>query len=434
MQVMIASAEIVSVLRVTPAEWERLRYRMDEYTRTWFRINRPEPLATRATRRLCLIATHEHLVACGLITSLGGAGDIDTAVRVTDVERLHQPLSTAAILERLSARSRTSATSVLTGAGTLAPVAGVELLNAASAINDEVRHILAILRPKVGTQSRTLGSIDQQGIEEQRDAVALGLEIAGLDSRDLVPSAELQTEAAPFLNAIPADATGTSEASIIRTDSRAFADWIPSEATIHDVVTFRDPRQARRQVTVMYADKERAEQVLGTDLIYYRTERPGYVVVQYKRMRHYHRDTKARWRYRPDEQMEKEIQRMRSLVVSPIAKDADEWRLTPDPFFFKLVPDLRARPPEHRLSEGIYLPLGYLEVLLMSPTLGKTIGYHNAGRWLTNTQFIELMISGFIGSTGMLTDDLTKLIAESLQANRGAIVVRDDSRTPPKRR
>ena len=180
--------------------------------------------------------------------------------------------------------------------------------------------------------------MDQQAIEEQRDAVALGLEIAGLNSRQLVPSAEVQTEAAPFLKAVPADATGTSEASIIRTDARIFADWIPNDAAIHDVITFRDPRDPRRQVTVLYADKERAERVLGTDLVYYRTERPGYVVVQYKRMRHHPRDLKAKWRFRPDGQMEEEIRRMRSLAVPPVAADADQWRLISDPFFFKLRP------------------------------------------------------------------------------------------------
>ena len=433
MPVMVASEDIVSVLRVAPAEWETLQRRMDKYDRTWFRINRAEPPATRATRRLCIVATEQHLIAFGLITSLGGAGDIDTAVRVTEVEPLVRPLTILEILERVSSRTRASVSAPLNAAGPLTPVAGTEFLTAASAADDDVRRILAILRPKVGTRGRQLSSVDQQTMEEQRDAVALGLEIAGLDSRRLVPSAERQTEPAPFLNAVPTDATGTSEASIIRTDSRTFEDWIPEEADIHDVVIFRDPRDSRRQVTVLYADKERAERVLGTDLIYYRKERPGYVVVQYKRMRHHANSPHAKWRFRPDDQMEKEIQRMRALAIPPTASDAEEWRLSPDPFFFKLVPDLRARPPEHRLSEGMYLPLGYLEALLQSPTLGKTIGYHNAGRWFSNTQFVELMTSGFIGSSGKLTGDLTELISQSLQGGRGAVVVRDESADAPPR-
>lgn len=431
---MVASAEVVAVLRVTLAEWETLQHRMDEYARSSFRINRPEPPATRATRRLCLIATEAHLRAFGLISSLGVAGDIDTAVRVTEVEQLEQPLPTDAILRRLSARSRGSASVVLSGAGSLAPVAGADLLAAASAESDEVRRILAILRPKVGAQSRALGSAHEQALEEQRDAIALGLEIAGLDSRQLVPPAEVQTERAPFLNAVTAGATGASEASIIRTDASTFADWLPGNAVIHDVVTFHDPRDHRRQVTVLFADKERAERVLGTDLIYYRTERPGYVVVQYKRMRHHPGRTDAKWRYRPDAQMEEEIRRMRSLVVPPLAEELDQWRLNSDPFFFKLVPDLRARPSENRLSEGIYLPLGYLELLLASPSVGKTLGYHNVGRWLTNTQFIELMINGFIGSSGTLTGELTRLISETLQGERAAVVVRDEGTVRPRRR
>ena len=148
MLAMVASAEIVSVLRVSPSEWETLRHRMDEYTRKWFRINRPEPPATRATRRLCLIVTEHHLTALGLITSLGGAGDIDTAVRVTEVERLQRPLPISALLEQVSARSRASASAVLSGAGALSPVAGVELLTAATAASEEVRRILRDLASK----------------------------------------------------------------------------------------------------------------------------------------------------------------------------------------------------------------------------------------------------------------------------------------------
>jgi len=202
MLTMVASAEVVTVLRVTSAEWETLQHRMLDYARSSFRINRPEPPATRLTRRLCLVMTESRLDAFGLITSLGGAGDIDTAVRVTEVEQLQQPLPVSAILKRLSTRTHGSVSVALSRGGPLPPVAGAELLDAASSESDEVRRILAILRPKVGTQSRALGSVDEQAMEEQRDAVALGLEIAGLDSRQFVPSAEVQTERAPFLSAL----------------------------------------------------------------------------------------------------------------------------------------------------------------------------------------------------------------------------------------
>lgn len=430
---MVSSSDKVAVLAFTQAEWATVSDNMLSFARDWFRVNVREAPATKATRRLCLISTRRDIVAFGLVTALGRSGDLDTQVRMTDVMKLRQAITTQGMMSSLSPATLRWAAPVLAGGGILPPLTAADVLNAASADSDEARRAIESLRARIGARRSALDADDQQLIEEQRDAVALGLELAGLDSRQLVPSADAQTELAPFLRTVREGATGTSEASTIRHDAAHFADWIPQDGIIHDVIEFYDPANSAKRVTVLYADKERQERVTGTDLVYYRAHHPGYILVQYKRMRH---DPDApsgkRWSYRPDKYLHEEIKRMRGLKVSAGAEKSDQWRLSPDPFYVKLVEDRRARPTGERLAPGMYLPLGFFEILLENPKIrgprgGRAIGWHNADRWLSNTKFIELMIDGWIGSTGPMTDNLTELLALTLQADRGAVIVRDDS-------
>ena len=84
----------------------------------------------------------------------------------------------------------------------------------------------------------------------------------------------------PFLSGL--GRRRVSEAATIRHDATAFDEWLPEQATHFDMATFRDPEDPARKVTVFYADKEALERQTGTDLVYYRHHRPGFILVQYK--------------------------------------------------------------------------------------------------------------------------------------------------------
>ena len=235
-----------------------------------------------------------------------------------------------------------------------------------------------------------------------------------------------------FLSVIEGEGRA-SEAAIIRHDHHAFEDWPGANGRIHDVVEFVDPMDSNRRVTAIYADKEGIERVTGTDLVYYRHHEPGFVLVQYKRMEHNPSAPNGQgWGYRPDRQLDIEIERMRRIAVAGGAADISAFRLSPEPFYLKLVPWTLDRPEGNRLAKGMYFPLGLFELLLTSPDIlgpmkGKRIGWHNARRHLTNTEFVGLLRQGWIGSTGDTTATIADLLEEILANDRGAVVVRNET-------
>jgi hypothetical protein len=140
------------------------------------------------------------------------------------------------------------------------------------------------------------------------------------------------------------------------------------------------------------------------------------------------------WGYRPDTQLFTEIERMRRINRRGQAPNAEGWRLSAEPFYVKLIEDSKLRPEHNRLVRGMYFPLDLFELTLADRRIrgergGLRIGWHNAPRYLTNTEFLLLLQKAFIGSTGVTTAELTTLINQVVAGGRGAVVVRDE--TPP---
>ena len=163
-------------------------------------------------------------------------------------------------------------------------------------------------------------------IREQRDAVALALEIGGFDSRELLDAAPEQSSV-PFL--VGLKRTRTTEASVLRHEAVAFDGWLKTEADHFDVATFHDPSNGKRRMSIFYADKELLERQTGTDLIYYRHYRPGFILVQYKRMRRSSDSREAT--YFPDEQLHKELARAKAYPPrqQPPIRTSGDSRRTP---------------------------------------------------------------------------------------------------------
>lgn len=259
-------------------------------------------------------------------------------------------------------------------------------------------------------------------VREQRDAVALALEIAGFDSRQELGAVATLDQDVPFLTGYAR--TRTSEASILRHDARVFDGWFPTEARHLDVVSFQDPASRARRMTVFYADKEKLELQTGTDLIYYRHQHPGFILVQYKRMR---MPTSGSGTpvYYPDDQLRTELERMKSLPTSAPPSSPDEWRLTEDAFFVKLVAEDMARPIANRLVRGRYLPSGLVQLLLeAAERRDRPRGWSadNLTTYLSNEEFLQLAKQGYLGTRGATTEHIEGLIKGAFEADRGVIV------------
>jgi hypothetical protein len=433
---MASAADQVSVVNFSEDDWEEISGEMRTFGRDSFVVDLRRPPVKQAPR-LTAIVRGSRLVALALARSRGKSGSLHTQILFSRVGQVAPEIPTHDILLLFSAQVTPTARDVLESGGALTERASSELELALEHIAPAAATLLRQLRELRRRPRRSSSSIGEL-LNEQRDAIALGLEAAGLDSDKLIPDVGDDPEPVPFLTGLAL--ARTSEASVVRHDMRQFGEWTLTEGQIHDVVHFTDPRDSRRRVTVVYADKEDLELITGTDLIYYREDNPTFALVQYKRMRHNSRAKPGNaWEYRPDRQLDIELDRMRKFRSATEPRSADEWRLSAEPFYFKLIEDNKLRPEGNRLVRGMYFPFDLFELTLADPRIrgtgqGKCIGWHNAPRYLTNSDFLSLLQNCFIGSAGVTTEDLSTVINQVLAAGRGAVVVRDETRPDVDRR
>ncbi|WP_442544989.1 hypothetical protein ACSBOX_04475 [Arthrobacter sp. KN11-1C] len=426
---MVKSAEKVVVARLTLSDWQALWQASEDANDDGFDHNLRHP-ATTKVKRVSLICAGNSLVALGLAQTKWMSTKLDTLVRFSSVRELHSPLSLDELTSGIAATLRHYAEAAFSSGGVLPPTSGSEVLAVLKRLRPEAEGILHTLFGAQPKSEFAASPHSRQLLLEQRDALTLGLEAAGLDSRAIVEHWQPSGDA-PFLLGLPD--TWTSEAALIRHDFSHFDEWANIGGTTHDVVEFVDPHDVHRKVTVIYADKEPLEEQLGTDLVYFRRDSPGYVAVQYKRLkREPTQGEPLKAVYRPDKQLTEEILRMRKIQLQTSTSSFETWRLSPDPFYVKLCDEHLLRADGKRLVPGMYFPLGLFEMLLESPKIlgpggGKAIAWNNAERYLSNGQFLELLKHGWIGSVGATTEVITKVIRESMDRQRSVTLVIDDT-------
>lgn len=429
-----SSANQTASLVLTVDDWDSLRDIQYERDRSSLSLNVRANIAVR-DERVCLVTAGREIVSLCLVSAGGYAGDLDRRIELRVVRILDKPVNWHLILDEMAGSITRFASEASMNTRILSERTGVEVVRILSSVSQEADRIYTDLRAQQRTfQQRPLDS-EGQLREEQRDAIAIALRAAGLDSAAMLESTP-NNESTSFLSSLDAEAAPASEAALIRHDFSRFAHWLPSDGRLHDVVEFRDPNDLSRRVEVFYADKEALELATGTDLIYHRVNEQAWVLVQYKRMKKVVKDGDAEdWFYRTDDQLKTEIDRMRRVPVSPLGLSADSWRLNPEPFYVKLVRDRTARPQDRSLLPGMYFPLSYFERLLTDPrteTRGQSrlIGYHNAGRHMTNTDFTALLSDAWIGSSGETTETLKDLVAMAITGGRSAVVALDHTPAP----
>jgi hypothetical protein len=291
------------------------------------------------------------------------------------------------------------------------------------------RHIVEAIRALDPASAAVLGmhSDERQSRElstqrEERDAVLLSLELAGLAR----PHVELPLEpGVHFLEG--AEATALLEEHLVDHDALAGLPGWWRDIDPPRSYGFRD--HLGRRLTVTNVGGDRPERVTGVDLIYWRAAPNAFVLVQYKRLAR----EAGSWRYRPsaDSNFSKEVDRMQG-VLAELAKlpNADghlDFRLMANPFFFKFCSPIQPDRRPGELMAGMYVPLAFWERLsrsgvLAGPRGGISIGYDNAQRWLSNTLFAELVSGAWLGTAGRASEYVAELIRSSLGLGRSVVV------------
>lgn len=379
------------------------------------------------TTRLSIIVTSGNISGVGLLKKVQRSGDFDILVQIDHLYQLSNPVPLDQFTSTLEAKFRDYVTNALAWNGVIPPTTARAVLSKLKAIGPDLKNHLEFLQQLLSVNTKSL-TPTRATVLEQRDAFALGLELAGVDNREIIPQS-LSNTSVPFLRSL--ESSTTHEGAIIRSDAQYFDDWFGGATETHDVWRYSDPSNPARRITVIYADKTPLEVLTGTDLIYYREETASFVLVQYKRMKIDQPGNKML--YRPDPQLFEEISRMEALGLTDVqAGKIEEARLSWSPFYIKLVEPGLTKAEGNRLAKGMYFPLEVFMLMVQDPRHhgpkgGVQIGWHNAMRYLSNGMFTSLVRESWIGTRGATSETLTALIHESLQNNRGVVLVADQS-------
>lgn len=211
------------------------------------------------------------------------------------------------------------------------------------------------------------------------------------------------------------------EDNVIAHDARS----IPGFKIIESDVTGRAVFiKGKEKLEVYTANRNKLETILGVDLIYINAVKKNIIMVQYKmleQLENKNEDSKYDWIFRPDKQFEKEKNKM--VLLKSNAKQTD-YRLNNDPFYFKFVKRIKSDGS----IDGMIIPLEHLEKILANPDLkgpkgGTIISYDSLeGRYLRETEFLNLIRAGYIGTHNEETEELRSIIEEVAKGNKAIVL------------
>lgn len=367
-------------------------------------------VAPRVSIGLLTFTDDEAVEAIALVSRGGAVATRKVRIRIDEISEIEPPLQLTEIqaaLEPKFARHMRH--------GMLAEETGNRVLAALEELRPELAGPLATLRARVRPPvvRRTKAT---HTLALERDAVGLAMDLASIPLRDTLPPVDASAPERGFLRNL--ENVVLREDAIVDHDATVFDGWDLGGRVSTGIARFVD---GDHELVVMNANRTPIENVLGVDLVYYHETYDAFVLVQYKRMK---QDKNRKWFYRPDSNHAKEMARMKK-IPSQAAKpvDALNFRLNYGPCYFKLCPSKHEDGFTPGLIKGMYLPIEYFEAIdARGPRGGEVYGYETVPRHLNNTQFIDLVRDGWIGSAGEVSKDLQALI-ESLVGAGDSVVL-----------
>ena len=340
--------------------------------------------------------------------------DRDRIVKITEIQEI-SPLPISELQAALPRRHR----DVMSRSGILPPAGGNAVIGA-------LKQLLPVDADLIDHLQRPLGFRLPEGprgelLNQERDGLGLLLDIADVGRQPFLHSWSPTSTDVPFLVGIP-DRTELED-HLIAHDIERFSSWFPAAT---NQLAWRAFRSGSRRVFIMNANRTPVEHTLGVDVVYWNENEGSFVLVQYKKMQRENgedaEDTNY-LAYRPDNNLESELERMRRVDVMCL-KSVRDFRLSAAACWLKLCdPQPRLRDPSE-LIRGMYLAREHFEKLLETcrgPRGGVRLSYENVSRYLSNTIFIELVRDGWIGSSGVGTQQVRELIRESIETRHAVL-------------
>lgn len=347
------------------------------------------------------------------------AASLKWLVSFEAVEPFEPPVRIADLISRLDPKVGELLTTTVASKGSqLAQDSWVQVRDAIDSMQGD-GNLVAREQALVFRRPRATATAAEPVVEYEHDAVGVALNMSGIDRKPILDR-WTGSNLAPFLTGL--DEFRLLEDRMIDFDATVFGEWVRESSSLVGLATFQ---QRGRKLTIVNVNRTDVEHALGVDLVYYNHHFDAYVLVQYKRMRQH---STAGHEYRPDDQLEKELERMRSLSRSATAAcSPSDYRLNDSGMFLKLCPSTSRSLEPSGLIRGMYLPLEYWDLALASDlTLGvrggRVVTFDNIGRHMSNSLFVELVGSGWIGSRGLTSANIAEIVRSSLSVNKSVML------------
>jgi hypothetical protein len=356
--------------------------------------------------------------------SSGGTGKL--MMRLFNPIIIDNPITAEEIISVLDLRSHTSSADRLIR---IPPTSWLNLLNTLKKLRPSVAGQIDVLISEREMERQLQGDSSHiLRLMEQRDAIGLTLDIAGLDRKSALRTMNMSNveNATSVLDLLEHEPL--HEQDMIRHDQMIFKDLLSDEMR-HG--SFSSP--SGREVRVHVYDKKLLETVLGVDLLIYQECYKTYLLLQYKVMKPMAGKSGKTWSYRVDDQIKKQIDAMDRGLAAIQRQPAGvgglmDWRLNSEAFYFKFCQTTRPDAREDALISGITLGRGHLKRFLELPESegengkGRRIGYDNCPRYFNNTQFVELVREGWIGCDQQGYSLITDVIKAGQKAGKQAML------------
>lgn len=247
----------------------------------------------------------------------------------------------------------------------------------------------------------------------QENAIHTALRAFGLSNDDGAISLDLFRNQETGLARI-----NIREDAVIEHDARHIPgfDLVTSDLTGRAVFV-----QGGEKLEVFTANRRPLEKVFGVDLIYLNTVRENVVMLQYKMLEPPANPSEEDWIYRPDNQLEEEIERMNRFDAE-FAPGQLDYRINSQVFYLRFV-----KRTATEKNSGITMPIDHFDRLRSDPSCkgprgGFRISYKSLnGRYLRQTPFLDLLKSGYIGAHAEKTNQLSELIQATLLNDKAVV-------------
>lgn len=254
-------------------------------------------------------------------------------------------------------------------------------------------------------------------IWEQQDAIKMAMEAFGLESTTMATEVTVRRG---IPSSLRLKGTHVLEDNVICKDSSTIPGYSRMEKDVTGKAVFEKNGE---RLEVYTANRGPLEKMLGVDLIYVDYARGSVVMVQYKMLeQEKHEDNDSDWIFRPDKQTRDEVSRMR---IPKSKSNIDDYRLNANPFYFKFA---KRELTSGEVLSPFILSLEHLEYLLETPRSKGPRGsirldYSSLqGTYLRESNFVDLIHSGYIGTHQAESKWLETIIAEVAKGNKGLVL------------